>query len=588
MFGFGTKKKPVIDTTVYDISDSDSSENSDSEDSTFIPEESPKSDPEIVPQKVPIKSPPKKEVPKKAPTKQEKGKGKAESSKIPVEKENSPPKKNRNTSGNLSLSKHIPLMDPVHYKIFKEKWSSRPIVPGRYYDFEALKTDKIVLQKYTDAMGWTKFLQIREKHYPKLVRAFFCRAKVYPDKALIVSKIKDIEISLTPEELGTILSLPTDGNCLFGDNWNEKLGIDIEFINNNVFEPNSSEINSANLQKIPKMLNIITQYNILPRKGSFDIVTKNDLMVLYHILFGERLNLPFVLIQHMIATAQNTNRQSCVPYGMMLTKVFQKFLVPLHDEESLLIIKKFCPKNVKHMKDSEDVSKKRKRNDDDTGKPKPEKSKLPDHPSDQSPVLEEHGVLLSNFQTQASSMIKATDVLQSFTSNAVKATKVSKFSHLFISPPKTDFSALFKSDDVSKFFHPPAFESSVPMSSLHSVQSACPSNFSNKPSSDPKSGSKEERPPKKSRLEKSSDKTRDAMRKLFENQVYIMNHLSYYTHHNQVHQTWQTSALSISLNLPPPTDLPVQPPIYNLHVPDISSSSDASSPTAPSGTPPRE
>jgi len=178
MFGFGTKRKPVIDTTVYDVSDSDSSENSDSEDSTFIPEESPKSDPKIVPQKAPIKSPPKKEVPKKAPTKQDKGKGKADSSKISVKK--SPPKQNRNISGNLSLSrsKRIPLMDPTHYKTFKEKWSSRLIVPGRYFDFEALKTKDISLQKFTDAMGWTKFLQIHEKHYPKLVRAFFCRAEI--------------------------------------------------------------------------------------------------------------------------------------------------------------------------------------------------------------------------------------------------------------------------------------------------------------------------------------------------------------------------------------------------------------------------
>lgn len=216
------------------------------------------------------------------------------------------------------------------------------------------------------------FFQIREKHYPKLVQAFFFQAKVYPDKALIIYRIKDIDISLTPEDLGKILSLPVDGNCVFGDHWNEKLGVDMELMYNNSFEPNSTEFTSSKLQKIPKMLNIITQYNIFPRKGSFDVVTKNDLMVLYHILFGKRLNLPFVLIQHMISTSQTSSRQSCVPYGMMMTKVFQKFLVPLDDEESKLEIKKFCPKNIKHMKeavvDTEDVSKKRKREDYDTGK----------------------------------------------------------------------------------------------------------------------------------------------------------------------------------------------------------------------------
>jgi len=276
------------------------------------------------------------------------------------------------------------------------------------------------------------------------------------------------------------------------------------------FEPNSTELNSPSFQKVPKMLNKITQHNIFSRKGSFDIVITNDLMVLYHILFGERLNLPFVLIQHKITTSQNPNRQSCVPYGMILTKVFQKFLVPLDDEEFILEIKKFCPKNVKHMKksadDTQDLSKKRKRVEGSYGKLKLERSQLPDHTLDQSPVLEEHGVLLSNFQTQASSMVKAIDVLQSFAS---KATKVSKFSHLFISPPKTDFSALFKYDDVSKFFNQHAFESSVPMSSLHSVQSTCPSNFSNKSPTVPASVPTDERPPKRSKIEKNTSKTRD-------------------------------------------------------------------------------
>jgi len=131
----------------------------------------------------------------------------------------------------------------------------------------------------------------------------------------------------------------------------------MEFVYNNVFEPNSTDFTSSKLQKIPKMLNDITQYNILPRKGSYDIVTKNDLMVLYHILFGERLNLTYVLIQHMISTTQSSKRQLCVPYGILLTKVFQKFLVSLEDEKFLLIIKKFRPKNVIHMKESPDDTK---------------------------------------------------------------------------------------------------------------------------------------------------------------------------------------------------------------------------------------
>lgn len=188
--------------------------------------------------------------------------------------------------------------------------------------------------------------------------------------------------------------------------------------------------------------------------------------------------------------------------------------------------------------------------------PKLEGSQPPDPPQDQSPVLEEHGVLLSNFQTQASSMAQATDVLQGFASKSVKTSKVTKFSHLFISPPKTDLSTLFKPNDVSKFFNQAAFKSSVPMSSQHTIQSKCPSYFSNNLQFSLKSITTDERPPKRSKMEKNTGKTCDDIHKLFENQIQIMNHLSYYTLHNQVHRNWQTSALSIRLNLPPPADIP--------------------------------
>jgi len=51
-------------------------------------------------------------------------------------------------------------------KEFKEKWGSRAIVMGRYYYFVKLGNDKVVLKEYVDEQGWTKFLQLRERHYP--------------------------------------------------------------------------------------------------------------------------------------------------------------------------------------------------------------------------------------------------------------------------------------------------------------------------------------------------------------------------------------------------------------------------------------
>jgi len=96
-------------------------------------------------------------------------------------------------------------------------------------------------------------------------------------------------------------------------------------------------------------------------------------------------------------------------------------------------------------------------------------------------------------------MDQATDVLQSLVTKFVKTTKVTKFSNLFISPLKTDLSALFKPDYVSKFFNQAAFETFVPMSSLNSMQSAYPSNFSKHSQSAPENMHTDERPPKRSK-----------------------------------------------------------------------------------------
>lgn len=125
-------------------------------------------------------------------------------------------------------------------------------------------------------------------------------------------------------------------------------------------------------------------------------------------------------------------------------------------------------------------------------------------------------------------MAQANDVLQGFASKSVKTTKVTKFSHLFISPPKTDLSTLFKLDDVRKKFNQAAFKSNVPMSSQHTIESNSPSYFSNNLQFSLKSIPTDERPPKRSKMEKNTSKTCGDIRKLFENKIQIMNHLSYY------------------------------------------------------------
>ena len=196
-------------------------------------------------------------------------------------------------------------------------------------------------------------------------------------------------------------------------------------------------------------------------------------------------------------------------------------------------------------------------------------------------MLEEHGVLLSNFQTQAASAVDATNFLHSFTSKPISATRVSKFSQLFISPPKPDLSAIFKPDSVSKFFNQRPFETSVPMNSFRTLQSTCPS-FHYDSFRPTQSFSTDERPPKRSKMEKDASKIRADIPKLFENQAAMMNHMSFNTFNDTVYRNWIAKLMGANFEVSPPFENPFAVPVYKMQVPDNSSSSHASSPTATS------
>jgi len=84
--------------------------------------------------------------------------------------------------------------------------------------------------------------------------------KVFPEKSLIVSMIKDIEIRLTPKVISDIFGISNSGQNVFGDKWFEELGVDPTNVYKLLFKPNVS----SNLLPTPKMLNGISQHYVLP------------------------------------------------------------------------------------------------------------------------------------------------------------------------------------------------------------------------------------------------------------------------------------------------------------------------------------
>ena len=75
---------------------------------------------------------------------------------------------------------------------------------------------------------------------------------------------------------------------------------------------------------------LFIQHNILPRGGHLSEPTYVDLWLVYHILMGRKVNLAFLIVQHMSKVL--TSSRSILPYRMLLTTIFQSFGVDLDSE----------------------------------------------------------------------------------------------------------------------------------------------------------------------------------------------------------------------------------------------------------------
>ncbi|PNX90012.1 hypothetical protein L195_g046135, partial [Trifolium pratense] len=236
--------------------------------------------------------------------------------------------------------------------IFQEKWRTRPVAPGRVFNFEALQFHSIEIKAYSDFQGWSSFLTLRENYYPRLVQAFYFKAKCDRENCTISANIKGVEFELNPDIIADILKIPNDGFKFYGKNWYSLAGTTLEEVGKPLFILGSPKDTrkTANLNFLPKIFHIMSQGNVMPRQGKYENLDDNEIMVIHHLFERKKLNLPFIIINFMMDVASKNNKKFCVSYGMALTKIFEHFKVPFEGETSATFCKKFSLKNLKHFK----------------------------------------------------------------------------------------------------------------------------------------------------------------------------------------------------------------------------------------------
>ncbi|GAU49772.1 hypothetical protein TSUD_141610 [Trifolium subterraneum] len=264
-----------------------------------------------------------------------------------------------------------PLIQPKDEEIFQKYWMTKPVAVSRLYNFAELSIGGIDLEKFVEPFEWKSFFQIKETVYPLLVQAFYYNAQVFPDKDMITSNIKDVELVVDPYVIGSLIGIKSEGLEVYGNDWYDQVKISKEELKRKMFTKEGAKKNSppSSLLKTEyKLLHNMCQHSFFPRTGSKDKVTDLDLLMMYHMAKGVKLNLPYIILHHMIHIATSGYKKIALPYAILLTRVFRLYYADMKNTLSEDHYYTFSLKNVHHMKkDVEtpavDVGSKRKRDD---------------------------------------------------------------------------------------------------------------------------------------------------------------------------------------------------------------------------------
>ncbi|KEH15728.1 hypothetical protein MTR_0611s0030, partial [Medicago truncatula] len=235
-----------------------------------------------------------------------------------------------------------------------EKIALRPMSRTKYFEFESLETKGWNLKKFTDPQGWTNFVSLQEHTYEDLVREFYTNLSVKQKKNenenYLISSVKGVQITITQDFLSEALNIPNEGNKLFSFLWYNDARVDRNQLIIKYTKENNT-FNSTNLEDVPKILHNMVRHTLVPKCGSFDVVSDMDLCIIYHLITKTKLNLWFLIIQHMIDSCLAVKQSVAgLPYGMHLTSIFQKANIPFEGEKRKLDFMKFTSKTLGQLR----------------------------------------------------------------------------------------------------------------------------------------------------------------------------------------------------------------------------------------------
>ncbi|AES87906.2 hypothetical protein MTR_4g037330 [Medicago truncatula] len=375
------------------------------------------------------------------------------------------------------------LVNPYFENDILESSIKRPLSESKSFNFEDMKKKEIQLDEALEAIGWKEFCEIDEVIYTDLVQKFYSSATVLEGHDVIICQMNQTNIYITTDILAKVFNIPNSGVKLFDRKWYDEVKpkLNRNTILSNMFDKVTlgKDFPVTDLKNEFKILHNLCSHCILPQSKCKYRVNDTDIMILYHLTHGKRINLPYVIIKHMMNAIASSNGNDGLPYAMPLTKIFKEFKMSFIGEVAKRNLKYYTSKNVSHIKLSVNPLAQPLHNI-----PLPmeafntqEEEENPlhslvnaiivnDHLSSQSAPSNSHGTqnheLANHFALNVSTDLKLFTGLENFSTQIIYAPL-----------PNVENSALFGTSCLNKFIHSPKNDT-LPLSEMPQI----PSQFS--------------------------------------------------------------------------------------------------------------
>ncbi|GAV64822.1 hypothetical protein CFOL_v3_08337 [Cephalotus follicularis] len=209
---------------------------------------------------------------------------------------------------------------------------------GRNIDFDFCSSE-FSFVSWLDDLHLLPLVQISDPFYIKLVKEFYSNLRMVSaqnDEFAISSSVKGQRIYLDARILASILHIPHTGLYIFEHKkWPEVEGfhpnqiLSILYPNDPNVHPNMA-LTTNKLSVDHRLLHHLIVHQILPTGGRYAKLSRMQVFLMWCILSKIEFCFPLLMLKTMVRAF--SQKKSVLPFGSILTKVFQHFHIRLEGE----------------------------------------------------------------------------------------------------------------------------------------------------------------------------------------------------------------------------------------------------------------